>query len=149
MPDGGPHRLLLPEEHVGRFQAAADVIPPTLWNDWREERARRTSGIASWAAQLGIPVATLAAANAIDEDATVTAATRLLLPGREAEATDDDAAASDGKGSRRTHVIVAGDSLSSVAHRYAIPLRRLRQLNPQANGTLRLGQKLRLDDGQG
>jgi membrane-bound lytic murein transglycosylase D len=149
MPDGGPHRLLLPEERIGRFQAAADAIPPTLWNDWREERAQRTSGIASWAAQLGIPVATLAAANAVGEDATVTAATRLLLPGRDAEAADDDAIASSGKGSRRTHVIVAGDSLSSVAHRYAIPLRRLRQLNPQANGTLRLGQKLRLDDGQG
>jgi membrane-bound lytic murein transglycosylase D len=149
MPDGGPHRLLLPEERVERFQAAADAIPPTLWNDWREERAARTSGIASWAAQLGIPVAALAAANAVGEDATVTAATRLLLPGREAEAVDDDAVASNGKGSRRTHVIVAGDSLSSVAHRYAIPLRRLRQLNPQANGTLHLGQKLRLDDGQG
>lgn len=149
MPDGGPHRLLLPEERVARFQAAADAIPPTLWNEWREERAQRTSGIASWAAQLGIPVSALAAANAVGEDATVTAATRLLLPGREADAADDDAIASNGKGSRRTHVIVAGDSLSSVAHRYAIPLRRLRQLNPQANGTLHLGQKLRLDDGQG
>jgi membrane-bound lytic murein transglycosylase D len=149
MPDGGPHRLLLPEERVARFQAAADAIAPTLWNEWREERAQRTSGIASWAAQLGIPVSALAAANAVGEDATVTAATRLLLPGREAEAADDDAIASNGKGLRRTHVIVAGDSLSSVAHRYAIPLRRLRQLNPQANGTLHLGQKLRLDDGQG
>jgi membrane-bound lytic murein transglycosylase D len=148
MPDAGPHRLLLPEERIARFEAAADAIPPTLWNDWREERAQRTSGIATWAAQLGIPAATLAAANAIGEDATVTAATRLLLPGREAEAIDDAPSVS-GKRSTRTHVIAAGDSLSSVAHRYAIPLRRLRQLNPQANGTLHLGQKLRLDDNQG
>jgi membrane-bound lytic murein transglycosylase D len=148
MPDAGPHRLLLPEERIARFEAAADAIPPTLWNDWREERAQRTSGIATWAAQLGIPAATLAAANAIGEDATVTAATRLLLPGREAEAVDDAPSVS-GKRSTRTHVIAAGDSLSSVAHRYAIPLRRLRQLNPQANGTLHLGQKLRLDDNQG
>ena len=149
MPDSGPHRLLLPEERVERFQTAADAIPPMLWNDWREEPARRTSGIASWAAQLGIPVATLAAANAVGEDATVTPATRLLLPGREPEVADEDASATRAKGSRRSHVIVAGDSLSSIAHRYAIPLRRLRQLNPNANGTLHLGQRLRLDDGQG
>lgn len=148
MPEDGPHRLLLPEEQIGRFQAAADAIPPTLWNDWREERAQRTSGIGTWATQLGIPVATLAAANGIAEDATVTTATRLLLPGREAEA-DDESEASRVGNIRRSHVIVAGDSLSSVARRYAIPLRRLRQLNPQANGTLRPGQKLRLDDRQG
>ena len=47
------------------------------------------------------------------------------------------------------HVIASGDTLSGVAHRYGIPLRRLQQLNPQANGTLHLGQKLRLDDSQG
>ena len=148
MPDDLPHRLLLPEERLERFQAAADAMSPELWNDWHEERAARTSGIANWAAQLRIPVAALAAANAVSEDATVTAATRLLLPGHEAEPADDSGSAPAGR-SARTHVIAAGDSLSSVAHRYAIPLHRLRQLNPQANGTLHLGQKLRLDDGQG
>ena len=148
MPDGVPHRLLLPEERLERFQAAADAMSPLLWNDWREERAARTSGIASWAASLGIPVAALAAANAVGEDATVTAATRLLLPGHETERTDDSGLAPEA-GPARTHVIAAGDSLSSVAHRYAIPLRRLRQLNPQANGTLHPGMKLRLDDGPG
>lgn len=148
MPDDVPHHLLLPAQSLERFQAAADAISPLLWNDWHEERAARTSGIASWAARLGVPVAALAAANAVGVDATVTASTRLLLPGRDPEAIDDTERTT-GKRVPRTHVIAAGDSLSTVAHRYAIPLRRLRQLNPRANGTLHPGQTLQLDDGQG
>jgi membrane-bound lytic murein transglycosylase D len=148
MPDDVPHHLLLPAQSLERFQAAADTISPLLWNDWHEERAARISGIASWAARLGVPVAALAAANAVGVDATVTASTRLLLPGRDPEAVDDTERTT-GKRVPRTHVIAAGDSLSTVAHRYAIPLRRLRQLNPRANGTLHPGQTLQLDDGQG
>jgi membrane-bound lytic murein transglycosylase D len=146
MADGVPHRLLLPETRADPFRRAADTIPVALWNDWREERAARTSAIGSWASQLGVPVAVLANANAIGEDATVLPATRLLLPGHEAEPIAD---AEPGDRKARTHTICAGDSLSSVAQRYGIPLRRLRQLNPQANGTLRLGQKLRLDTDPG
>ena len=144
MADGVPHRLLLPETRVERFLAASQAMPQPLWNDWREERAARTSGIGSWASQLGIPVAVLAAANAIGEDATVLPATRLLLPGHEAEPVDDAAPPARGA---RTHAVVAGDTLSGIAHRYGIPLRRLQQLNPHAGRTLHLGDKLRLDAG--
>ncbi|HEU4665394.1 MAG TPA: LysM domain-containing protein, partial [Dokdonella sp.] len=133
---------LLPETRVERFLVASQAMPQSLWNDWREERAARTSGIGSWASQLGVPVAALAAANAIAEDATVLPATRLLLPGREAEPADEPPPAQHGA---RVHVVAAGDTLSGVAHRYGIPLRRLRQLNPHAVRTLRLGDKLRLD----
>ena len=58
----------MPAASVDRFQAAAQAIPVALWNDWREQRAARTSGLASWAAEVGIPVAVLAAANAIGEE---------------------------------------------------------------------------------
>jgi membrane-bound lytic murein transglycosylase D len=143
MADGVPHRLLLPETRVERFLVASQAMPQPLWSDWREERAARTSGIGSWASQLGVPVAALAAANAIDEDATVLPATRLLLPGHEAEPVDEPATAAG----KRLHVIASGDTLSGVAHRYGIPLRRLQQLNPQAGRTLHLGDKLRLDAG--
>jgi len=36
------------------------AIPVALWNDWREQKAARTSGLASWATEVGIPVAVLA-----------------------------------------------------------------------------------------
>ncbi|HEY6941679.1 transglycosylase SLT domain-containing protein [Dokdonella sp.] len=142
MPDDAPHRLLLPETRVERFLVASQAMPQPLWNDWREERAARTSGIGSWASQLGVPVAALAAANAVAEDATVLPSTRLLLPGREAEPVDASGSATP---DARVHVIAAGDTLSGVAQRYGIPLRRLQQLNPRAGRMLRLGDKLRLD----
>jgi membrane-bound lytic murein transglycosylase D len=144
MAAGTAHRLLLPATHVQTFRSAADAVPLALWGDWREERAARTSGIGSWAAQLGIPVAVLAAANAIGENATVLPSTRLLLPGHEAEPLA--AKGMDTETRARQHVIVAGDTLSRVAQHYSIPLRRLKQLNPGTAGTLRLGDRLRLGE---
>lgn len=135
MPDDVPHRLLLPQARIGGFLAAAQAIAPDAWNDWHEERATRTAGIDTWAIGLGIAPAMLAAANGVAPGTTVVPGTRLLLPGRENEPEPR----------ARMHVIAAGDTLSGVARRYSIPLRRLRALNPQAHGTLRLGQKLRLD----
>jgi membrane-bound lytic murein transglycosylase D len=147
MPDASLHRLLLPNGRVARFQSASGSVPPAMWSDWREERAARTSGLASWAEQLGVPVGVLATANAIDESSTVLPNTRLLLPGREvsARATTDKASAR----SVREHVIVAGDTLSGVAHRYSIPLQQLKRMNPRAGGTLRLGDRLRLETDAG
>ena len=142
MPNEGPHRLLLPESSLARFRSAADAVPRALWNDWHEERAARTSGIGSWAGQLGVPVAVLAAANALDPNATVNPTTRLLLPGREAEPVEASAARADAR-SPRMHVVAAGDTLSHVARRYSIPLNRLKRLNPQT-GVLRPGDRLRL-----
>jgi membrane-bound lytic murein transglycosylase D len=144
MPAGAAHRLLLPATHVQKFRNAADAVPLALWSDWREERAARTSGIGSWATQLGVPVAVLAAANAIGESATVLPSTQLLLPGHEAEPSQ--ARGKDPETRTRQHVVVAGDTLSRVAQHYSIPLRRLKQLNPRAGGTLHLGDRLRLGE---
>ena len=135
------HRLLLPTDSVARFQTAAAAVPIALWGDWREQRVASTRGIGTWAAQIGVPVAVLAAANALDEDATVTRTTALLLPGREAESVD--AVAHTAK-RERSVVVGAGDTLSRIADRCAIPLSQLKRLNPGANGILRPGQRLRL-----
>ena len=71
---------------MDRFQAAAqNRFLSSLWNDWREQRAARTSGLASWAAEIGVPVAVLALANGVEESTTVGPTTRLLLPGHEIE----------------------------------------------------------------
>ncbi|MEP7043859.1 MAG: transglycosylase SLT domain-containing protein [Dokdonella sp.] len=135
-------RLLLPATHVERFTTAAATVPVTLWSDWREQRAASTSSLATWAAQAGIPVAVLAAANATSEQTTIASSSRLLLPGREAEPPADRAEA---QRSSRMHVVVAGDTLSRIAHHYDIPLKELRRRNPGANGTLHLGEHIRLD----
>ncbi|MET0226552.1 MAG: transglycosylase SLT domain-containing protein [Dokdonella sp.] len=137
------HTLMLPAPRVPRFHSAAAAIPVSLWSDWREQRAASTSSLTTWAAQVGIPAAVLAAANATPEQSTIVSSSRLLLPGREAEPPADPAG--DEWKASRTHVVVAGDTLSRIAHRYAIPLEELRRRNPGASGTLHLGERIRLD----
>lgn len=45
-----------------------------------------------------------------------------------------------------THVVVAGDNLSSLARRYKIPVKRLMKLNALASPLIRIGQKLTVLD---
>ena len=70
--------------------------------------------------------------------------TQLLLPGREAEPMETTT--KDLQSHARRHVIVAGDTLSRVAQHYSMSLKRLKQLNPHASGTLHLGERLRLSE---
>ncbi len=137
------HRLLLPAARVERFRSAAATIPDRLWSDWREQRVARTGGIGFWAAQVGVPLALLAVANAVDEDATVARGAQLLLPGREPEPPAGDLRRDAGR-RPRVHVVAAGDTLGAIAHRYSMPLARLKQLNPHSDGMLRVGTRLRL-----
>lgn len=136
------HRLLLPTPRVERFQTASAGVPLAYWGDWLEQPAARSGGIGSWAAQVGVPVAVLALANAIDENATVGRSTRLLLPGREPEPLADSRREPARR--PRVHVVAAGDTLSAIARRYDVALKDLRRWNPRAHGTLHLGDRLRL-----
>jgi membrane-bound lytic murein transglycosylase D len=138
MVPGMPYQLLMPASSVERFQAAAQAIPVAFWNDWREQKAARTSGLASWAAEVGIPVAVLAAANSMQETETVGPTTRLLLPGRDADVA--------GKAARSpTYVIKAGDTPTSIAHECGLSLADLKRMNPTLDSKrLRPGVRLRV-----
>lgn len=137
------HRLLLPATRVERFQTAAQSMPVAFWSDWREQRAARSGGIGSWAAQVGVPVAVLALANAVDESATVGRTTNLLLPGREPDPPSEETRTEPAR-RPRVHVVTTGDTLSRIAQRYSIALKDLRRWNPRAHGTLHPGDRLRL-----
>lgn len=143
MPENALHRLLLPANRAGDFLAARETVPTELWGNWRVLRTSRSNDIASWAAQLGVPVNVLAMANGVDEDGTIAAATTLLLPGRETERDNRPARAAQAA-TRGVHTIAPGDTLSGIAQRYGMPLKRLKQLNPQAKGILHPGQSLRV-----
>lgn len=135
------YRVLLPANRVERLHAASSAIPLQWWSDWREERAARTSTLATWAGQAGVPVSVLALANAVPETSTVTSSSRLLLPGREPQPLAD---AGRRPAHARVHVVKSGDTLSRIAQRYDLPLKDLRRLNPGAGGTLHLGDRLRV-----
>lgn len=141
MPAAAAHTLWLPKDSIARFELAAAAMPVELWGDWREQRVASSSGIGTWATQFGIPVAVLAAANALDEDATVMRESALLLPGRDPDPVEDVARNSP---QERSVVIRSGDTLSQIAQRNAIPLGQIKRLNPGATGILRPGQRLRL-----
>jgi membrane-bound lytic murein transglycosylase D len=141
---GEPFELTLPAANVERFQAAAEAIPVAYWNDWREQRAGRTRGLASWSSETGVPVAVLAAANAVDATSTITSSTRLLLPGRETDSADTEAISAKSI-TAATHVVRSGDTLSSIAHRYRVPIGEIRKLNPSLGAKmLRPGDKVRV-----
>ena len=135
MPANVPHQLLMPADRVLGFETAAQSIPVALWNDWREQRAARTSGIGSFAAEVGVPVAVVATANGVGEQTTIVPSTRLLLPGRDSASEDSKAAAEEAQRAR-VHVVKSGDSLSSIAHRYEIPVTQLKRLNPSMKSNL-------------
>ena len=135
MPANVPHQLLMPADRVPGFETAAQAIPVALWNDWREQRAARTSGIGSFAAEVGVPVAVVATANGVGEQTTIVPSTRLLLPGRDS-ASEASKAAADEVQRARVHVVKSGDSLSSIAHRYEIPVTQLKRLNPSMKSNL-------------
>jgi membrane-bound lytic murein transglycosylase D len=120
---GVPYALTMPADHVERFEIAAQTIPVALWNDWREQRASRTSTLASWAAQTGVPVAVLATANALDENTTVGPTTRLLLPGHEVEFAEVTTNAP-------MYVVKPGDTLAGIAQKQRMPLAQIKRLNP-------------------
>lgn len=140
MPTTVPHRLWLPKASVANFETAAAAVPTEMWGDWREQRVASSGGIGTWATQVGVPVEVLAAANALDADATVARESALLLPGRDPDPVEDAAATA----LDRSVVIRSGDTLSRIAQRHSIPLSQLKKLNPAATGTLHPGQRLRL-----
>jgi peptidoglycan lytic transglycosylase D len=138
MVSGMPYQLMMPSSSVDRFQAAAQAIPVALWNDWREQKAARTSGLASWAAEFGIPVAVLAAANSMGESETVGPTTRLLLPGRDTEIAEKPQRSS-------TYVIKPGDTPTGIAQTCGVSLAELKRMNPTLDPKrLRPGVKLRV-----
>lgn len=142
MPANGRHRVWLPKERIAHFEQAAAAIPEALWPAWREQRAPGSRSLASWAAEVRIPVDALAAANALDVGATVPRESTLLLPG--AEPIRSEIQMPRGK-HMRTILVARGDTLSQIASRNQIPLAELRRLNPGATGILRPGQQLCLD----
>ena len=90
-----------PASNVSRLQRKRSRSRSGTTGASSERRAR--AALASWAAEIGIPVAVLAAANAIGESATVGPTTRLLLPGHEVEIAEATTQRADVRGEIRRY----------------------------------------------
>lgn len=136
----GPHRLLLPRQQVAQFVAMELTDPKALRGVWRTMKIPRTTALSRIASDATIPATTLALANGLDPEATLTAGTSLLVPGQAAVAHVRASTAGN-----ETHVIRSGDTLSAIAHRYGVRITELLNWNSlHANSVLRLGAHLRL-----
>lgn len=133
-----PLRLLLPAQNAERFRQAADQLPAGLWADWRELRTRHATDVASLADAAGTPVAVVALANGVDDDARIADGARVLLPGRETADRPETAAAAG-----QTHLVRSGDTLGAIARRYGVKLAQLLRWNAiGAGAVLRPGDRI-------
>lgn len=139
---GAPHHLLLPHDHAERFRGAYALMDAARWSDWREARLRAPATLQTLAARGDVPAAALAAANAVDADAPLSAGRTLLLPHALLAQAGAQLAAADAP--TPTHTAQPGESLWSIARRYRVSVDDLRAWNGLAGDTLRPGRVLRL-----
>ncbi|HET6545377.1 MAG TPA: transglycosylase SLT domain-containing protein [Rhodanobacteraceae bacterium] len=137
-----PLRLLLPADRVAQFRAAARTLPRKLWAHWHEGRLRKTDTLDSVAARFRIASSALAAANGIEDHASLAGNRLLLMPEPDAASpilphADDDL---------HVHVVRAGDTLWDIARHNGVAVRELRQWNAALadNGPLRPGERIRV-----
>lgn len=142
-PESASHKLLLPTARAANFRDLVTAIPVSLWRDWRETPLKKSATLRQLAMDAGVSIDTLAAANGVSNDATFSAGTRLLLPGRELVAKT---ASTSKKDAPHVHIVSAGDTLSGIAKRYGVRLAQLLNWNTLSkDATLHLGDRLRID----
>ncbi len=150
-PDG-PHHLLLPIEHVPRFQAALAQLPPEDRIGWRRHKIRRGETLRQIARRYRTDVDLIRRVNGI-RGHTIRAGDDLIIP----VATRDAGAYTLSASQRllRTQNIVRqgrhkvihhvrrGETLWSIARRYKVGVRELARWNQMApRDTLHPGQRL-------
>lgn len=138
MAEEAPWRLHLPSASMAAFRFASADLPVDRWSDWHELRIAHRQTLAKLAADNEISLALLRATNGlVASDSEARRGQILLLPGR-------------GKDNRKatgtnTYVVRAGDTLSQIAHRVGISLRRLLRINQMTSAeTLQPGDTLHI-----
>jgi len=146
MPEHGPLRVLLPAARHDTVAATLDKLPRSAWREWHEITLQHDEDIGVLAAAHDIAADALRAVNATSGDAPH-AGTRVLVPGH---ADDRHAPAAIAKMEdlierSSLHVVHAGDTLWTIAHRAGVRVADLLSWNGlRGDATLHLGQRLRL-----
>lgn len=149
---GGPHRLLLPVNHVERFNQGLAQTPPQSWMRWERHRIAAGETLGEIASRYHITVADLQAANDISGH-IIRAGDHLLVPvasrpsgsytlsaGQRLAATRNTQ--QPGR-SRIDYVVRSGDSFWEIARRHNVGVRQLARWNGMAPGdTLAVGRQL-------
>ncbi|MEW7977582.1 MAG: LysM peptidoglycan-binding domain-containing protein [Candidatus Sedimenticola endophacoides] len=148
---GGPHRLNLPLERVEAFKAALAGLPDEQRLTWKRYRIRNGDTLGGIAARHHTTVALLKEVNKIPGNA-IRAGKHLLIPisaknlkqyALSAPQRQKRLQEQGDTGNKRIHTVRGGDSLWSIARRYAVNHKALARWNGIApDDTLRIGQRL-------
>ena len=136
----GPHRLLVPAEHAGRFWRALSRVDAVQYAGRTPYRIRKGDTLGEIAESHGITVKALMAVNGLNSHLIV-AGREILVPGPAVgDETPDPGARSE------THVVSRGESLWLIARQYRTTVDSLRDWNRLSPGSnvLHPGQTLRI-----
>ena len=149
-PDG-PHRLILPIEHVENFQTALQSVPPAERVRWQRHKIRPGETISEIADHYNTPLASIKSVNELRGN-TIRAGDYLMIPVAAKPLSDYSLSADQRRsetqnrsrqGSRVDHIVASGDSFWSISQRYGVGMQELAAWNGMApRDTLSVGQKL-------
>jgi membrane-bound lytic murein transglycosylase D len=149
-PDG-PHRLILPIEHVEDFQAALQSVPPADRVRWQRHKIRPGESISEIADHYNTPLASIKSVNGLRGN-TIRAGDYLMIPVAAKPLSDYSLSADQRRnetqnrsrqGNRVDHIVASGDSFWSISQRYGVGMKELAAWNGMApRDTLSIGQKL-------
>ena len=137
----GPHRLLVPAEHAGRFSRELPRMRPSIHAERRRYRIREGDSLSLIALAHNTTVKTLMAANRLDSH-LIRAGRELLIPMLRDRSAEPAPTETD------MHIVTPGDSLWLIARQYQTTVSLLRDWNHLAPGAnlIHPGQMLRVRD---
>jgi len=144
----GEHSILLPIDKAELFAAKLDLLDQPLVS-WQAHRLRAGETLPKVAAKFGMSVETLRAVNGIGPRTRVPIGHALLVPSQRASAESEETLVKAvfttvPQGRTFYYRVRRGDSMSSIASRYAVTVQDIRGWNGLVQNALKVGQQLRI-----
>ena len=142
-----PVNLLVPVDKADKFQRNLET---GTWDSWQPFAAKKGDRIESIAKRFQVTVERLEEHNQFKlRRGKLVRAQTILVPvkGRGVVAAPKPTPVSASEGTNQ-HNVERGDTLFGVARRYGLTVTQLVEANPDLNGTLKVGQTLRLPLGE-
>ncbi len=147
----GPHRLLLPKDKSKQFKKALKELPPEKRIKWVRHKIKSGQTLSEISQKYGTTTTLIKSVNKI-RGTQIRAGKYLMIPTATRSLNSYSMSQSarlnkiqntQRSGTRKTHIVRAGQSLWSISRRYGINTRTLAKWNGMAPiDTLRIGQKL-------
>ena len=135
-PPGMANYLLnLPKGSAEAFEKEFAKLPRSERTTFVRHKIRRGETLGEIAEDYGVPSQTIAEVNKIKDPRNLKVGHRLLVPVRPEQI----------EARTVTHLVVRGDTLSTIAERYKVSVDQLKKRNSLKRDTIRLGQKLKID----